>query len=359
MSQGLIKTTHHNYLAKSERGSVEFTEVGVNFTQSLSERLRLGVQLFSRDLGPIGNYSPHFDWYYLDYRFSDWLGVRAGRLKLPWGLYNESQDVDAGRVPVLLPQSLYSVASREFLFAQTGSEIYGLVPLADAGRLQYRLYGGTIFLNAEETSAQLREFDVPYVVGGRLMWQPPIEGLQLGGSIQKLRLEFDFVPTAKQLADYQSKEQLPADFSGVISTRIPAWLWIASIEYQAHALLLAAEYGRSYLEIQTNLIRPTMQRTREGFYLMASYQVGSWFTPGLYYSAHFPNITQSRKGRANYQHDLAVTFRYDLTPNWLLKLEGHYMHGTAGLQANLNPSQSRHPMTEDWGVFLAKTTAYF
>ena len=79
-------------------------------------------QLFAHDLGPLGNYSPQFDWYYVDYRFFDWLGIRAGKTKLPWGLYNEANDVDAGRVPILLPQSLYPVANRESLFAQTGAE---------------------------------------------------------------------------------------------------------------------------------------------------------------------------------------------------------------------------------------------
>ena len=30
-------------------------EVGLNFTKSLTEDLRVGVKLFARDLGPIGN----------------------------------------------------------------------------------------------------------------------------------------------------------------------------------------------------------------------------------------------------------------------------------------------------------------
>ena len=99
VSQGFIKTTNNNYLANSKRGSFEFTEVGINFTKSLSDRMRLGVQLFARDLGPVGDYKPQFDWFYLDYRFADWLGIRAGRTKLPFGLYNEINDIDSARVP--------------------------------------------------------------------------------------------------------------------------------------------------------------------------------------------------------------------------------------------------------------------
>ena len=31
------------------------------------------------------------------YGFADWLGMRAGRVKIPFGLYNEVNDVDSGR----------------------------------------------------------------------------------------------------------------------------------------------------------------------------------------------------------------------------------------------------------------------
>lgn len=367
VSQGYVKTTENNYLAESARpqGSVDFTEVGINFTMPLGDKLRVGLQLFAHDLGPLGNYAPQLDWYYVDYRFFDWLGVRAGKTKLPWGLYNEANDIDAGRVPILLPQSLYPVANRESLFAQTGAEIYGDIPLGAAGSLEYRLYGGTIFVNTNDASEQLRGFDVPYEGGGRLMWRPPVEGLQLGGSAQVLRFDFDFTPTPEQQAQLQMAGQLPADYDGTISFEIPAKLWVASVEYQREHLLLAAEYGRTYLSYTTNLLIPETKMVSQGGYVMASYQVAPWFTPGLYYSLLLPNIHrqvpagQDPHPRSSFQHDVAATLRYDITPNWLVKLEGHYMHGTAGLTSALNDNKPLDDLAMDWGVFLFKTTGYF
>lgn len=367
VSQGYIKTTRNNYLAKTERsgGSFDFTEVGINITKPVGDRLRIAAQIFAHDLGPLGNYAPQLDWYFLDYRFFDWLGLRAGKTKLPWGLYNESNDVDAGRVPVLLPQSLYSVSSREYLFAQTGGELYGDVPLGAAGALEYRLYGGTMFVNAQDSSAQLRDFEVPYVAGGRLMWRPPLDGLQLGASAQFVRFDFDFTPTPEQRAQYEMAGQLPADFGGVVTARLPFKLWVASIEYQHEGLLLAAEYGRQYVKYETNLLLPQTKVVNQSGYVMASYQVAPWFTPGVYYSALFKNIHAERPpGQpehppSSYQHDIAVTLRYDINANWLVKLEGHYMHGTGGLTTALNGNRKLDELPEDWGVFLAKTTAYF
>lgn len=359
VSQGYVKTTSNNYLAQSGRkqGSFDFTEVGINFTKPLSDKLRVGVQLFAHDLGPLGNYSPQFDWYYLDYRLFDWLGIRAGKTKLPWGLYNESNDIDAGRVQVLLPQSLYPVANRESLFAQTGAELYGDVALGGAGSLEYRLYGGTIFLNIADVTAQFKNFDVAYDLGGRVMYRPPVEGLQLGTSLQAVRFDFSFTPNEAQLADYQAKGQLPADFGGTIDVALPIKLWVASVEYQVERLSLAAEFGRNFGSYQTTLVMPDVKVKTQGAYVMGSYQVRPWFTPGLYYSAYFPDVDHIKK-RSTYQHDVAATLRFDITPNWLVKAEGHYMHGTAALRPELNGT-ARDKLTKDWGVFLLKTTAYF
>ncbi len=250
------------------------------------------------------------------------------------------------------------MANRESLFAQTGGELYGDISLGAGGSLEYRAYGGTIYLNAAEVSPQLKGFEVAYDVGGRVMWRPPIEGLQLGSSLQAVRFDFGLTPTPDQLAAYQAAGQVPKDFGGVINIKFPIKLWVASAEYQGRRLTLAAEYGRDYASYTTNLLTPKTKVTTEGYYVMASYQVKSWFTPGLYYSAYFPNMDQIQK-RSTYQHDVAATMRYDVTPNWLVKLEGHYMHGTAGLRTDLNDNKPLDSLTKNWAVFLLKTTAYF
>jgi hypothetical protein len=359
VSQGFIKTTANNYLAESERGSFEFTEVGINFTKQMSDKFRLGIQFFARDIGPIGNYTPQVDWFYLDYQFWDWLGLRAGRTKLPFGLYNEVNDIDAARVPILLPQSVYPTQNRDYLLAQTGGELYGLVPLSGAGDLEYRAYGGTIYLDVGNNPA-IEKLSIPYVFGGRLMWQTPLEGLQLGGSLQKLRLDFRFRPDAATLEQLDMAGALPTDFPGFVDIEFPILLWAGSIEYSAHDFLLAAEYGRWQGKPNSSAptIVPETELQNERYYVMASYRVTPWFTPGVYYSTLYPNVND-RKGRDAYQNDVALTLRYDLNPNWLVKVEGHYMHGTAGLSSAMNDARPLNTLQKDWGLFMLKTTAYF
>ena len=357
VSQGYIHSTDNNFLGPSERGSFEFTEAGINFTHSVDDRLRMGLQIFAHDLGPLGNYSPQFDWYYLDYLFWDWLGFRAGRTKVPFGLYNEFLDIDAARVSVLMPQSIYPAAAREYLLAQTGVELYGNAPLGAAGQLEYRLYGGTIFLSPDSISANLRDFTVPYMMGARLLWLP-MPGLSIGGSIQRLRLEFEYLPTAEELAEFQMGGALPADFMGPIEARAPVWLWVASAEYQADELLIAAEYSETRTRLEGDLVGPCTRGVGRGAYGSASYRVLPWLSPGAYFSVQLPEAC-GRTGSETRQYDAAATLRFDLTEHWLFKVEGHFMSGTAQLDRTLNGNTPTSDLTSEWGLLLLKTTAYF
>jgi len=350
VGQGAIKSTGNNYLlADSKRGSLEFSEVGLNFTAQLTERLRVGMQFFARKLGAVGNFNAKTDWFYLDYRWKDWLGIRAGRVKLPFGLYNDTSDIDAARVPVLLPGSIYPVNDRDFLLAQTGFELYGYGSLGAAGALEYRLYAGTIFVqvnNVPGAPLVLQGVDVPYVAGGRLMWEAPVEGLRVGGSLQALRLDTGIlVPTTGATA----------------LVRIPALLTVGSLEYAVGDLLLAAEYSRWYVSDTSSdtTVFPNMSTiTSERAYALGAYRVRRWLTPGAYYSVLFGNV-DTRSGRENRLHDVAATIRFDINAHWIVKLEGHYLDGTSGLDSALNGAMPLGALTRQWFLFLLRTTAYF
>ena len=347
ISQGFLLTSANDYLADSSRGSFEFSEVGLNLTLPATDRLTLGVQIFSRKLGPLGDYRATLDWYYLDYHWRDWLGIRAGRVKLPFGLYNDISDVDSARTAILLPPSIYPAQNRDFLLAQTGVEAYGYTRLGSAGALDYRLYAGTIFLDVKPQPGSpftVVDLNVPYVAGGRVQWLP-IDGLRLGGSLQFLRLDTDL---------------LAPSGSGRVALRIPATLWVASAEYAVQDFLLAAEYSRWLVKTESSnpSLFPEGSTTSERAYVLASYRVNSWLQAGTYYSRLVPDVDR-RTFPAGMQHDFALTLRFDVNRYWLIKAEGHYMRGTAGLSPSLNDNRPLSALTPDWALFAVKTTAYF
>jgi hypothetical protein len=352
VSQGFLKSTHNNYLANSKSGSFEFFEAGINFQKQLTERLRVGLQLFSRDLGPLGDYKTKLDWAYLDYHWRDALGFRAGRIKLPFGLYNDTSDIDAAHPTALLPQSVYPAQNRDFLLAQTGVELYGYRNFGRPGALDYRAYAGTIFIDLGSqppgSPFAVADLTIPYVVGGRVMWEPPTEGLRIGASVQRLRLDMNVL----DLRD-------PAMPVPVTAT-IPATLAVASVEYTVDDVLFAAEYSRWYTSVASSnpMVIPEGDQTAERAYWLAAYRPRPWLQPSVYYALYYPQIHHAT-GVSARSHDAAAAIRFDLTSYWSLKFEAHYMRGTAGLSTTLNPGFTLDQLADHWALFVVKTTAYF
>jgi hypothetical protein len=366
VSQGAMLSTGNNYLARSRRGSVEFFEAAVNLSTEVIDRLRVGVQLFARDLGPIGDYSASVDWAYLDYRWREWLGIRAGRIKLPFGLYNEFSDIDSARLAVLLPQSMYPVRSRDFLLAQTGFALYGAVNAGGLGGFDYQLAFGTIFLDSADNPS-IRRIDSQYAAALQAFWRTPLSGLRLGASALALGLTFDLTLDAATSEALRMRGAAPADFMGALKYEFEnVHLMVASLEYAAQGWLIAAEYGRWQGDVKLTPPVPGLANdlNDERFYGMLAYRLTSWFEAGGYYSVHFVDAGD-RRGRnmrfspahRAYQRDLAVSVRFDINEHWLLKLEGHYLVGTAAL--NSTDVADTGTLARSWGLFLAKTTLSF
>ncbi len=350
-SQGFIYSISNNLFSLSAKhGSFDLTEVGLNFTKKLSDQVSTGIQLFTRRLGSTGDFDAKVDWFYLNYRFLNNYGMRIGRTKIPFGLYNEINDTDSARANILMPQSIYPAANRDFLLAQNGFELYGYQNIDDFGALELRLYAGTIFLDAitvSSTSSTFSNINVPYLFGGRLMWETPVAGLRTGVSLQSLRLDFNAA--------------LPSGIlRGTSLDSIPALIWVGSVEYNHDNLLIAAEYSKwnerllVFTPIDFNLAVVS-----ERMYAMVAYRFTSWFQPEIYYSYLFNGVGIDRTLPENHSKDLALALRFDLTQNWILKAEGHYVNGTVGLSSALNNGQAIGAMQPNWGSFLLRATGYF
>jgi hypothetical protein len=353
VSQGYIKSTGNDYLVQSKgAGSFDYSEAGINFTAQLTDKFRVGIQLFANELGKLGQYATSADWYYLDYHLRDTFGIRAGRLKMPLGFYGDIADIDAARVPVLLPSGVYPAVNRDLLLAQTGGEIYGHLRVGVLGALDYRLFGGSlqIVLPSQAGSpTQVSNYAVPYVGGGRLLWETPLEGLRVGLTGVALQ--------AKATAVFPEAGSPPP----VLDETEDFYYGIGSIEYAVHDLLLQAEFAsaRSSLTTDNQAVAPNRVVVSEAGYGLAAYRVRRWLQPGVYYSlAYYDRNLGAEQDDRNVQHDLAGTLRFDLNNFWIVKVEGHFMHGTELLNGrDTMPDVLTNPV--NWGVFLVKTTGYF
>lgn len=389
ISQGYLKSDNNNFFAKTEDGSTRFNEFGINVSSQVSDRLRVGLQIFARNLGEFGKGEPEIDWGFADYRWKDWLGLRFGKMKLTHGLYNTTRDVDMLRNSIFLPQSIYNEAWRDTVAAISGAEIYGDIYLGGAGSLAYQFQGGEtdfpvdggVVTTTKDQSRLNNILSTPqsthtkYSFTGGLVWSTPINGLRL--STTGWVVEFDTDGVFSQM-DTQAQAN--------VRTNTNSKVYTASLEYIRGPFTFVTEYmgatyefatrakGNSPFDQDINANKPIDLDT-EGYYAAIAYRFTDWLELGLSYSEYYAdkndkdgnlNVTDPRRVAAGYKKhdawlkDTALTARFDLTDNWVFKLEGHAMNGAAILMKDINSDDNNNLNTsENWFLFAAKMTVSF
>src|SRR5882672_10605164 len=79
-SQGFTYSNDNNYLTmKTSEGSFAFTDAGMNISTPSTDKLRIGAQVYIRNIGTLGEWHLVLDWASADYKFQDWFGVRGGK----------------------------------------------------------------------------------------------------------------------------------------------------------------------------------------------------------------------------------------------------------------------------------------
>jgi hypothetical protein len=366
ISQGGMLSEGNNFFADTKDGTVQFNEFGINVSTELTDRLRTGMQLFSRDLGDLGNNEIMIDWAYGDYRWKDWLGFRSGKIKIPNGLYNETRDVDMLRTNVFLPQSIYPEIMRDTTLALLGSGIFGHLSLASLGSINYELQYGEMDIETDSSMAEfikdeaemdVLNIDAGHVFTGALEWNTPLEGLRIKGGIITLDLAMT-LKTTEQTPWISEDLLVGLEFPFKMDNMRIITL---SAEYAWGNLVLATEYEKS----QSENVFATEERKSEGdegYYVSAAYRFTNWFELGVYYSVYYADVddrdgkdleTQGEPKHKAWQKELVLTTRFDLNEYWTLKIEGHIVNGTANIFLQDNPDG-----LEEYSFLLAFKTTY-
>lgn len=393
VSQGYLKSSDNNYMTLSEGGSSEYSEFVINFQKQMDDKLRLGLQLMSRDLGKEGNNEVKVDWGYGDYKFNDRWGLRLGRVKVPFGFYNKGRDIDMLRTTVLLPATIYMEDYRQFLTAFNGGSVYANLP-AGKGDFEFEFaYGGSdldpdsgivqdIFMRVNNSfeskltaklhatnqiakNAGLRFAHVGDPERGgstdngysaKLLWNTPVEGLKIGGTRTDLDLHMDenliFQPIMPGAPAFQTKVDLNYKFL----------IDIGSMEYTINKFTFAGEFmaahGQQNLLLVTtpNLIASastaSIAQTSQGSYLQCVYRHNDRHEWSLYRGEFF--FDRNNKVWNTWQKDTCASFRYNVNPNWSIKIEHHWIDGIGLVQKNLNTNFDRK-----WNLIAIKTTYNF
>ncbi len=339
-SQGFVYTHTNNWLTlNSNQGSGAMTDFGFNLSTNVTDRLRIGAQLYDRNLGQLGQYHPSLDWAVADYRFASWFGVRAGKVKTTLGLYTDTQDLDFLRTFALLPQSVYPTDLRDATIAHLGGDIYGNVSLRHRlGDLSYTAYAGhrsdSIYSGYPYLLSQFGTIFTSFgglQYGVDLRWSTPIKGLLIGAS----RMNQDTVGRGSSANPFNpGGARIPYSESSKAD-----WTNQFYGDYRVGKLRVDSEYRRYWRD--QLIFGGTSENPDDvrGWYVSGAYRIARRLELESYYSRYsitsittgalagfLPNQTDTSLP-ANHVYDKVITGRINLNRFWNVKVEGHFMNG--------------------------------
>ena len=353
-SFGYLDTWGDNWLGPTRGGTTQFWEVATNVVARPLDRLRIGAQLYARDLVDYDNGRVMLDWAYADYRLTDEIGVQVGRVKIPLGLYNENIDVDVARASVFMPVQFYSLVDRDLYISIDGAKIYGHVEMGTLGSGDYALYAGrkplrtdgafaTNYAASEGLGDQVNAISTSWAAGGMVQWNPPLSGLAARLSLGDLH-EFDVQASS-------STTGLSTDTS--VTNYYEA---ILSLQYDIHAMTFAAEYerlrGRGQTTVQPIDLTQPLLDSGERAYISATWHMRRWLEWYAAFEQSWADIHQPSG-----LHSYAWVGAVNVLPlaNWSIKAEFREEEGTEGLLASDNPQG----LSKHWQVLALKTTVDF
>ena len=337
-SQGLVYTSNNNWLTMNTvDGSGAMTDMGLNLSSQITDRLRVGAQVYDRNLGQLGQWHPSLDWALADYRFTNWFGIRGGKVKTTLGLYNDSQDLDFLHVFALLPQSIYPTDLRDTTIANKGGEFYGNIAMGRRfGQVSYSAFAGvhndSIYSGYPYLTTQwgvfFRDIEGPQY-GGDLRWETPWKAVLIGASRMNQEMTargtYAGLMLAPQPIPYETTTK--AYWSNQYYSRVLGRRWEVDGEYRRYFVLFPLLPG-SDASIDAR-----------GWYLAGTYRISKHLEAGSYYSRY--TVTTASGGPAatllptqtdtsqpqNHIYDKVVAARWDVNRYVYVKVEGHFMDG--------------------------------
>lgn len=361
-SQAYITTSDNDVFGNSDRGgSFGFTELGLNASMRPLPRLQISAQMLSRRAGKGNSGTPRLDYGFLDYRiFSQdvhQFGIRIGRLKNPFGFYNDTRDVAFTRPSILLPQSIYFDRTRNLALSAESVQLYGETSLSNIGNFSFQFGVFSPIVGDKDTKLSLLrntagKLSPDVSVIGRGIYESNDRRFRL--ALSGIWLNVDYNPA--------QGDQLKA---GSVNFS-PIYI---SAQYNAERWSLTSEYAFRSFKYKNfnNAFWDSLNFMGESYYIQGTYRFYPKWELVLRYDALFTD-KKDRSGKrfaaqynvpahSRFAKDLTIGLRWNIAPEFMLRAEYHRVNGTAWLSILDNPDTrdtKRH-----WNLFAVQASFRF
>ncbi len=359
LSQGMVASSHNNFYGESSDGvSWDFREIGLNASYRLNPGIQFSGQVMSRRAGEMDTGA-----LWVDYAFADitllsseekQVGIRIGRMKTPYGIYNETRDAAFTRPAVVVPQPVYFDVGRKFVLSSDGVHPYGRFEVP-TGNLEVVFCIGKSPIDDRSSKATLVGYKAPgdfsqdrLTTGFRVMHESADQRWLAGVSYFSLHQEYD-----------------PEPGDAFPQTSVLLEPWLVSLRYSGEKWTISSEYMLEKADFDFG--NRKVDTYAQGWYIQSQYR----FMPDLElllrydYSAGDKDDRDGRKFQATtgqpaytrYLHDYVVGAKYDVTSSFMLRAEWHHLKGTFWLSSLDNPNPA--DLKKDWDMFMLLGSWHF
>lgn len=385
ISQSVVYTPDNPFYASGLGTNTDFRELGINGSWQAHAKLRFAGQVISRRWGDIDNGDPRLDFGLLDYQFlSDepiTFGLRLGRIKNAYGLYNTARDVPHARPGTQVPRSTYFEAVRDSILSSDGGNVY-FSAANSLGDFALEAYWGRN--NLKKSAAELLvfpeytagNFGKPIVKGGKLEFIPAnVSGLTAAYSFLTTKWKLQGVPefTPQQIAEALAMAATDPQYLQRLatSTKLDVALHLWSLQYGFGDWILTAEYllgdTETYDVSVLNIPAPDIEQTIESYYLQGEWMAGEKLSLLARYEDMAYNNDDRRgteygqmTGRSpliTYTNGYTLGGRWYFTPDASLTIEyGAYEGTISHFGASIEETRA---LVEDWELLIVQFSYHF
>ncbi|NOQ17386.1 MAG: hypothetical protein GQ581_10040, partial [Methyloprofundus sp.] len=329
LSQGLFHTSGNNVFGKSKDSvSAGLTEVGLNVSYQALHNLSFALQGLYRRAGESTGSGGEVS---LDYGFVDLtlinlqemrIGVRGGRVKNAWGLYNETRDVSFTHPTIILP-FMYFERLRTMLLAIDGGQFYADYN-SPIGDFSFKFNYG--FIRDSKNELLLAIVSDPNITGH--LEADTSFMAQLRYEIQGGKYVF-----ALGYADINLSYTTQTEFDPYADLKTHIFPIVVSAQYNGEYFNLTGEYSYQWNEFTGYSDRPDAFPISEHWYIQGGYRILDNLELTVRYDASVQDIND-RKGKLfhqatglpahlAYSQDWVVGLRWNITPAWMIRTEYH------------------------------------
>lgn len=312
--QGYLQSKDNTYLNADDSGTWDYNALALVFTATLTDKSKVWAQLHST------SEKTRLDWAYVDYQFTNNLTGRAGQIKLPFGLYNEIRDIKFLQLSTLEPM-LYQGSSEMVQESFKGtSAVYN--HSVGGGSLSWDAYLGQVTEWQEDSGTGHKS---KLLVGGRVTYRTPVEGLTFMGSVYNSAME----DTAKTPVDKGDRRT-----------------WVISADYKKDNIDVKSEYAEMKF----------FNEKSKTYYVQAGYTFSEKWTPFVRYD-YMTNDVAEKNNPSHYQKSKVLGLGYKVNDNIAVRVENHWNDGYALPVASGEITSGAGK--NDWNMFAASVSFIF